>query len=536
MENINLPLACALILPLGLIFLARRSRSSLKGIQGPPSSSWIYGHLRELLLASEYGEHEFKWQSQYGSLYKIKGAFGEDRLMVSDPGALKQILGDTETFARSDHQQQIVLSLIGEKSVFYVETNKVTPEGDHSRLRSIMNPAFSAVNIRALPPLFRNVSQRMIQKWEDKRAVLEPDQPMDVFDSLHDATLDAIGEAAVGYLFHAEKDGEEYARSHHNLVALSSSRSQVSILVDAILPLLPHLVRRALLYLPRPELRALRNNRKISAQVSTEFIKSKTAALQEGFGDEKDLLSVLVKANTSKGGVAKMTSLELSAQIPTVIVAGQGGSANTIAWALYELAKHPDFQHKLRVEISESGPPDGELSYADLEGMPLLNAFVKEVLRFHANLPVSERVATKDTVLQLSQPITSTTGEQLTSVPIKKGQFIFSALWSYNRLPTIWGPDADEFKPSRWLEGTPYRGQAMGPYSNLLTFLQGPRMCIGWRFAVTEVQVILTELVKRYSFELPPNVEIHCNLAVTLIPVTVDGADPALPLIVRRVE
>lgn len=76
----------------------------------------------------------------------------------------------------------------------------------------------------------------MIEKWEIKRATLEPDQPMDVFDSLHDATLDAIGEgkaviafirsrtdvptAAVGYLFHAEKEGEEYARSHHNLVSV----------------------------------------------------------------------------------------------------------------------------------------------------------------------------------------------------------------------------------------------------------------------------------------------------------------------------
>ncbi|KAJ7936175.1 hypothetical protein B0H13DRAFT_1853553 [Mycena leptocephala] len=102
---------------------------------------------------------------------------------------------------------------------------------------------------------------KMIEKWETKRATVESDQSMDVFDSLHYATLDAIGEA--------------------------------SILVDAILPLLPHLVRRALLYLQRPELRALRKNRRLSAQVSTQLIKSKTAALQGGFGDEKDLLSIL---------------------------------------------------------------------------------------------------------------------------------------------------------------------------------------------------------------------------------------------------
>ncbi|KAF7372988.1 Cytochrome P450 [Mycena sanguinolenta] len=421
MDNISLSLVWGLILLLGLLFIARRSRSSLNNIQGPPWSSWIYGHLREILLPSHYGEHESKWQSQYGSLYKIKGAFGEDRLMVSDPGALKQIMGDTETFVRSDHHQQIVLSLIGHKSLLYVQ------RGDHSRLRGIMNPAFSPANIRALPPLFGNVSERMIEKWEKKRTTLGPNQPFDVFHPLHEVTLDAIGEAAVGYLFHAEKDGEEYARSHHNLVALSSTRSPAGILVDAILPLLPHFIHRALLYLPTPELRALHKNRTMSARVSKQLIKSKTAALREGFGDDKDLLSVL--ANTLKDGAPKMTSLELAHQIPTAVVAGQGGTATTLVWALYELAKNPDFQHKLRAEISETGPPDGELSYADLERMPLLNALVKpspqEVLRFHAGLPVSERVATKDTVLQLSQPITSTTGEQLSSVAIKKGQFIF---------------------------------------------------------------------------------------------------------------
>ncbi|KAJ6473868.1 cytochrome P450 [Mycena sanguinolenta] len=529
MENISLSLVCGIILPLGLILLAHRSRSTLKNIQGPPSASWIYGHLRELLLPSDYGEHESKWQSRYGSLYKIKGAFGEDRLMVADPGALKQIMGDTETFVRADQQQQIVLSLVGHKSVLYVQ------RGDHSRLRGIMNPAFSPANIRTLPPLFRNVSERvgicfvhmlvdgdrnafqMIQNWEKKRTHLDLDQPFDVFHPLHEVTLDAIGEG-------------NCALSK----AVSSTRSQAGILLGAILPLLPHFLRTALLYLPTPKLRTLRKHKTLSARVSTRLIESKTAALHEGLSEGKDLLSVLVKANTLKDGVPKMSTVELAQQIPTVFLAGQAGTATTLVWALYELARNPDYQQKLRVEISESGPPAGELSYADLEGMPLLNALVKEVLRFHTGLSVSERVATKDTVLHLTHPITSTTGEQLSSVAIKKGQFIVSALWSYNRLPAIWGPDAHEFKPSRWLEGTPYRGQGIGPYSNLLSFLQGPRMCIGWRFGLTEVQVLLTELVKHYSFELPPNVKIRCNVAVTLIPVTVDGGEPTLPLIVRR--
>ncbi|KAJ7290090.1 cytochrome P450 [Mycena rebaudengoi] len=526
MEYTSLFLVCGLILPLGFI-LARKSLSHLlskkyKARHRRPG--FMVGHLRELLLSSDYGEHEFKWQSQYGSLYKIKGVCGEDRLMVSDPGALKQIMGDPETFVRSDHHQQIVLSLIGHKSLLYMRGR------DHSRVRGIMNPAFSTANIRALPPLFRNVAERMIEKLEKKRTTLDwTSRSTCVVPSMR-RPWTRSGKRQWDICSTQRRTARNMHAAIIILVALSSTRSQAGILVEAMLPLLPHFIHRALLYLPRPELRAMRKNRTMAALVSTRLDEIEDGCIASG------LCVGAVKANTSKDGVPKMTSLELSQQIPTAVVAGQGGTATTLVWALYELAKDLDFQHKLRLEISESGPPDGELSYADLEGMPLLNAFLKvnvvflvpdlfhstfsqEVLRFHSG-PPGLRACPSRSLAPL--------GEQLSSVAVKKGQFIFSALWSYNRLPTIWGPDAHEFKPSRWLEGTPYQGQAMGPYSNL----RGPRMCIG----ITEVQVILTELVKRYSFELSANIEIHCNVAVTLIPVTVDGGDPELPLIVRPVE
>ncbi|KAJ7447244.1 cytochrome P450, partial [Mycena latifolia] len=105
-----------------------------------------------------------------------------------------------------------------------------------------------------------------------------------------------------------------------------------------------------------------------------------------------------------------------------------------------------------------------------------------------------ERWASEDCVLPLSSEIVTSTGQPIRELPIRKGQFIFlaplsPALTLINRLEDLWGSDADEFKPSRWLEGDPCSGQALGPYAQLLAFLGGPRHCAGWRFACVKFRM-----------------------------------------------
>jgi cytochrome P450 len=83
--------------------------------------------------------------------------------------------------------------------------------------------------------------------------------------------------------------------------------------------------------------------------------------------------------------------------------------------------------------------------------MPLLNAlinvspcvprffvdlpenFIQEVLRMYCGFPLSERVATEDCILPLSQPLTTTTGIQISEIPIKKGQCLYVAIAAYHR-------------------------------------------------------------------------------------------------------
>ncbi len=122
-----------------------------------------------------------------------------------------------------------------------------------------------------------------------------------------------------------------------------------------------------------------------------------------------------------------------------------------------------------------------------------------------------------------------------------------------NVSPAIWGSDAARFRPERWLEpnGIPSSGLPRGPFSNIATFADGPRSCIGWRLgnviwhlgartvqlidsvAVMQIKIILAVLIKSFEFK-DTGVHIGSRLVPSLQP-TVDGKPGNLPLYVYPV-
>ncbi|KAJ7767775.1 cytochrome P450 [Mycena metata] len=174
----------------------------------------------------------------------------------------------------------------------------------------------------------------------------------------------------------------------------------------------------------------------------------------------------------------------------------------------------------------------------EYDSMPLLNAFIKETLRFYPAAPYLERVAGEDLVIPLESEITMTSGERISHLPVKKGQFIAVAIAAYQRrvrLEALWGADADQFKPSRWLEDDPCKGKALGPYAHLASFSGGYRVCAGWRFALSEMQIILAELVLNFSFALSKNDPVRPLYAGILVPITEKGVK-GLPLFIERIS
>ena len=85
--------------------------------------------------------------------------------------------------------------------------------------------------------------------------------------------------------------------------------------------------------------------------------------------------------------------------------------------------------------------------------------------------------AIQDVVLPLSSPITGLDGKEIHEVHIPKGTDVIIAILAANRNPDVWGPDAEEWKPDRWLAPLPasvINAHLPGIYSHLCAFPPSP--------------------------------------------------------------
>ena len=180
---------------------------------------------------------------------------------------------------------------------------------------------------------------------------------------------------------------------------------------------------------------------------------------------------------------------------------------------MIELSYHPDVQDTLRAELgNELGAADPKYEHL-VDGLPYLDAFTSEVLRLHSPFNALTRVvssvplgpfqfmtitqANEDDVIPLSQPIQTATGEMTNRVSVSKGTLIRIPITAINKSQLLWGDDASEFNPQRWLDGRMSEGDRgvravdVEGYRHLLTFGgYGPRTCPGRQFSVVQFKVI----------------------------------------------
>jgi cytochrome P450 len=125
-----------------------------------------------------------------------------------------------------------------------------------------------------------------------------------------------------------------------------------------------------------------------------------------------------------------------------------------------------------------------------LEPLPYLNGIMHETLRLYPTVPLTMRQALCDTRI----------GDQF----IPKGTDIIISIWYINRSPEIWGPDAGQFRPERWIteEGKPNQNGGSSSNYDFETFLHGPRSCIGQGFAKAEMRCLLAAMVRAFSWTL----------------------------------
>jgi len=245
-------------------------------------------------------------------------------------------------------------------------------------------------------------------------------------------------------------------------------------------------------------------------------------------------MSVLVRENIKASDEDKLPEGDIIAQVSTMTLAATDTTANSICRILHLLAQNPKAQQRLREEIIEARQGT-DLSYDDLNQLPYLDAVLRETLRLYPPATLLSREALEDTVLPLSQPVYGAGGKPIYELPISKGTEIFMGVLGSNTNRELWGEDALEWKPERWLSPLPdalMEAPIPGVYNKSLAFLGGKRACIGFKFAETEMKAVLSVLLPSFAFEVT-NKPIMWNVATVTYPtVGWDSAKPELPLFV----
>ncbi|KIK96601.1 hypothetical protein PAXRUDRAFT_825792 [Paxillus rubicundulus Ve08.2h10] len=320
-------------------------------------------------------------------------------------------------------------------------------------------------------------------------------------------TLDILGEVAFDHQFGALDDKEhELVKSFHGLFTDSMLHPPSwDILFKATWNYIPSFCFHFLKYLPTKEYKRFADYLQTAFRTAKGLVNQKASDPDKG---GKDILNILIQSNLKEDARYRLSEEEIFSQIALLLVAGHDTTACTLAWLLYELSTHPEDQQRIRDEIKvararASTRGDDDLIPSDYDALAFTNAVIKESLRFHPIVPYLVRKAEHDDVLPLSIPIGTNSGKVIKDIPIAKGQHIVASISAYNRLKSVWGEDADTWNPMRFLDSSGERVN-VGVFANLMTFSAGNRACIGWRFAILEMQAVLTELIETFSFELPP--------------------------------
>jgi cytochrome P450 len=193
----------------------------------------------------------------------------------------------------------------------------------------------------------------------------------------------------------------------------------------------------------------------------------------------------------AKADGAPFTDIEVAQAANTFLLAGYETTATSLAMTLYYCTATPGTWPRLVAEVEAvlggRDPTPSDLA----ESLPFLSACFSEALRLSPPGSATIREAASDLTIH--------------GFAIPKGTPIHNAVFTAQRDPALWGPDADAFVPDRWLAGGG-GGKATGaPTPDLLAFGGGSLMCVGQRFALEEAKMTLVRLAARgLSFDLSP--------------------------------
>ncbi|XP_013628177.1 PREDICTED: alkane hydroxylase MAH1-like [Brassica oleracea var. oleracea] len=242
-----------------------------------------------------------------------------------------------------------------------------------------------------------------------------------------------------------------------------------------------------------------------------EEIRSQGIHHHDHDGECEDFLTYYIKLDTSKYELLDPSDDKfLRDTILAIIMAIRDTSSSALTWFFWLLSKNPHVEAKIRQEIITNLPKTAtsqERPWSATDHREFLNKLVYlhgalyETMRLYPPLPFQRKTSIKSDVLPSGHIVDANSN-------------VIFLVYALGRMRSVWGEDALEFKPERWVSET---GELRHePSSKFLVFNTGPRTCSGKHLAMTSMKTIVVEILQHYDIKLVEGHKIkpkaHLNL------------------------
>ncbi|KAL9234403.1 hypothetical protein vseg_009280 [Gypsophila vaccaria] len=441
----------------------------------PPVDGTVF---HQLLYFNTLYDHQTETARKHATFRLL--APDQSELYTTDVRNIEHILKTSfEKYRKGKYNCDILRDLFGE-GIFAVDGYKWRQQRKLSSFEfsNRVLSDFSCVVFR------RNAAKfvRMISDLSQANAIF------DIHDMLMRCTLDSIFKVGFGVdlncLEGSSNEGVEFMKAFDDANALVYWRY-----VDPSWK-----IKRALNVGSEA---SLKKNIKVINAFVNGVITRKRQQLDEQHDSnvKEDILSRFLEVN--RADPEQTTDQYLRDIILNFMIAGKDSTANTLSWFIYMLCQNPMIQEKIVQEVRDivSGPETvisvdnlvNRLTDDALSKMHYLHAALTETLRLYPGVPVDGRAAVEDDVLPDGHKV-------------KKGDDIYYIAYAMGRMPYIWGDDAEEFRPERWLDSNGVF-QPESPFK-FVAFHAGPRICLGKDFAYRQMKIVSVALLQFFRFKL----------------------------------
>ncbi len=377
-------------------------------------------------------------------------------LIVNQPDQVRRVLSDPEgIFPKSDLMVDALAPLIGD-SIF------VSSGETWQRQRRMIDPAFTMMRVnRAFPAMEDGAAA--CEEMLDARAADGAAFSLDL--AMSHLTADIICRTVFSTGLETEAAHEvfdAFTRFEHSVAQVEIRR----LIMDPAWTKVP---QRDFV------LEACRTIRRhLGVLLDTHL----------GAGEKRfdDIAAAVIAARDDFSRTA-FTREELIDQLGVLFLAGHETSASALTWAFFLMAMQPALLTRVRAEIRSAVGETGPITFEATKQLPAIRNMFRETLRLYPPITFLPRVATEATMIGNRK--------------VKRGALVMVAPWVLHRHSGYWrNPhafDPDRFLPEREAELTP------GAY---IPFGQGPRVCAGAAFALTEAVLLIARLFRRFDFEV----------------------------------